>query len=1388
MEKEESRNLKKLHKKRTASKVVALKSVMSLFLKEVLPCDYKSIVYEVCTSYEQCWFSPSSELMVLYHNLFSVMLSSSNIVKFELEKRIKNIVLGWASACNHEDRKVRSSALRSWHAVFYLLPRKKLNYQLVFEHLTESANDFFNMINSSDCSGFSDLCIDHTYRISLKSRVIDTISNFLRIDTALGNTQERIDRLILSIPFEESTEVALSKSIFRLTYRLWKSHHQCQRLLESYALHIFTHTTQSYSVDMPESFYFLIIASDNVSCHNHAVLNSSLEMLINKNNFIRGEHCLFHEFISAYSSKRNLEPLVVSSCIRNFLFRCDRNSEACLQSILRAIIWQRNIKISSFQDHVEAIFSYFIHLQKGFTKAEEKFIEALFVESFIHERLRGWASEFFDGLAYTILAHSESDPSTQSNIPGEENELQITQEVTSLKNLKSVCHLYFLKVYSPSKKVMEAMFKFIFTPNLTETINLQLIRPSLKATLVAMQKNNTLEHHPYLVPRVLEYMVDLRSTCASISVNSSLKILLFLVIAESQHALTEYRKIIDEFSIEEISIGLRKGVTPEVFLNSLTASIKKLNRREDWEKMCQDWNKFGLSSLQTSSNTFIEKGLGFMWDKGTFELALPLLSHNHESHIMSLLASDASLLTQQNISDMFTKGIINKGTLVSLLERYLYEVKTATLDSDPRMWNWVTFTYDSRTLSEMHAQTVALSDLIIRNLHEIELELIVQCLPLIHIESHAILLEKMVLCIEQFDLPSAKSTLQNASVSEKNEWGLYVQELIYKYVKSKCWIDAVSEHSWNSFINDGHFISLGTIYFPRSSHAHAHKLLEEQCKICSGVNYAKLSFILGSMLHAGDRSISFDTFTELADILIAESIVSEAQHCSYLLSCSQLILIGHSMNFDHKELRQFSIGTLVKYEKVYGIRYMNPRKIINNALFQSNCMVLHSVLQLLHAVSNNCPEVEISRSSWKDIGSLFIGIEMWILSAGYLINQSMVFEVLIDDLSKIRSHPFLTEAVHCFYSTDTSSILQMTKYLIFLLEVLQDDKTYLLKKSSLVFFSLMRAFHQVCFGNIARSSTHLRGTALLQQMELYLDDMKAPPEDAHDLHWICFLTFCIFVVRWAFAHASCKQEGNMIGVLRTKDTIKFILNALSRLLCTHNSTRILRASDSFNLCEEVEIITYATTVLRELCGSFPLLVNQWCNDAPLHVRAVISKIISDGVSSDIISSLIRKIRLHRSVHEADIDCSATHDTCEITLKRNGETIQLLFTFHATYPIKPVEPTIPHLESRRTILGLTRQQLRSLLLIMRKKCHNFVNFEGIVDFWVQKLKEQFDHKPSCLICFNVLHTDTKQFPDTKCNVCRNSAYHRRCLFDWFKKSGNNTCPTCRSSWRSKESFR
>ncbi|CCH46265.1 hypothetical protein BN7_5857 [Wickerhamomyces ciferrii] len=119
-------------------------------------------------------------------------------------------------------------------------------------------------------------------------------------------------------------------------------------------------------------------------------------------------------------------------------------------------------------------------------------------------------------------------------------------------------------------------------------------------------------------------------------------------------------------------------------------------------------------------------------------------------------------------------------------------------------------------------------------------------------------------------------------------------------------------------------------------------------------------------------------------------------------------------------------------------------------------------------------------------------------------------------------------------------------------------------------------------------------------------------------------------------------------------------------------------------------------------------------------------------------------------------------------------LEVVFKIPITFPLNNIEVLGP---SR---VGVKEQQWKAWLLSSQRiiSLQNGEILESL-EYFLKNVSFHFKGFEECAICYSILHQDNS-LPSKTCSTCKNK-FHAGCLYKWFKSSGGNTCPLCRSTF-------
>jgi hypothetical protein len=118
-------------------------------------------------------------------------------------------------------------------------------------------------------------------------------------------------------------------------------------------------------------------------------------------------------------------------------------------------------------------------------------------------------------------------------------------------------------------------------------------------------------------------------------------------------------------------------------------------------------------------------------------------------------------------------------------------------------------------------------------------------------------------------------------------------------------------------------------------------------------------------------------------------------------------------------------------------------------------------------------------------------------------------------------------------------------------------------------------------------------------------------------------------------------------------------------------------------------------------------------------------------------------------------------------------IEMVIHIPSCYPLRMVQ-----VGGGKRLVGVPEDRWRLWLLTVTKviSIQNGSVIDSI-EVYKKNVKMHFQGIEDCAICYSVIGMVDKKLPNKECKVCKHK-FHGPCLYEWFRKSNQNTCPLCR----------
>jgi hypothetical protein len=169
-----------------------------------------------------------------------------------------------------------------------------------------------------------------------------------------------------------------------------------------------------------------------------------------------------------------------------------------------------------------------------------------------------------------------------------------------------------------------------------------------------------------------------------------------------------------------------------------------------------------------------------------------------------------------------------------------------------------------------------------------------------------------------------------------------------------------------------------------------------------------------------------------------------------------------------------------------------------------------------------------------------------------------------------------------------------------------------------------------------------------------------------------------------------------------------------------------------------------------------------------------SKYISPMLIDNKLSSFETKISKFTEDENLSLKVNRITNEVKVTYLIDEQYLEVVFKIPVNYPLSNIEVSGPQR------VGVKEQQWKAWLLASQRiiSLQNGEISEAL-EFFLKNVAFHFKGFEECAVCYSILHQDNS-LPSKSCQTCKNK-FHSGCLYKWFKSSGGNTCPLCRSTF-------
>ncbi|AET41242.1 ubiquitin-protein ligase RKR1 Ecym_7418 [Eremothecium cymbalariae DBVPG len=211
----------------------------------------------------------------------------------------------------------------------------------------------------------------------------------------------------------------------------------------------------------------------------------------------------------------------------------------------------------------------------------------------------------------------------------------------------------------------------------------------------------------------------------------------------------------------------------------------------------------------------------------------------------------------------------------------------------------------------------------------------------------------------------------------------------------------------------------------------------------------------------------------------------------------------------------------------------------------------------------------------------------------------------------------------------------------------------------------------------------------------------------------------------------------------------------------------------------IECKLLLSNLLYEMFNNVGAITNNWwLNIKDRSLQGKINSFVSKYISPILIEQELKHVgqSIPKLTSQADgLTIKINNIIKEIKAKYliDDQTLEISFKFPPNYPLTNIEV----FEGSR--VGVSEQKWKSWIISTKRV---ITGMNGSVmdslELFTKNVRLQFANFEECAICYSILHPVDRKLPTKVCPTC-NNRFHGACLYKWFRSSGNNSCPLCRS---------
>ena len=186
----------------------------------------------------------------------------------------------------------------------------------------------------------------------------------------------------------------------------------------------------------------------------------------------------------------------------------------------------------------------------------------------------------------------------------------------------------------------------------------------------------------------------------------------------------------------------------------------------------------------------------------------------------------------------------------------------------------------------------------------------------------------------------------------------------------------------------------------------------------------------------------------------------------------------------------------------------------------------------------------------------------------------------------------------------------------------------------------------------------------------------------------------------------------------------------------------------------------------------------WLNIKDRTLQNDIEKFVSEFISPILIKNEFDDInskmdRLTSNDDALTIKLNNITNEVKASYLIDDQKLEISFKLPKNYPLTNIQV------NGVSRVGISEQKWKQWIMSTQ---HVITGMNGSVldslELFTKNVHLQFSGFEECAICYSILHAVDRKLPSKTCPTCKNK-FHGACLYKWFRSSGNNTCPLCRS---------